>query len=167
MLPIFSDKRVSTTTPFTNCGTICSFPNFCEDNKLFWGMSVNEIDDVFQEYTPEYPIMPTGVGFCMGMSRKAIDKIGDLDAETFGKGYGEENDWCRRAAEAGFVNVHVDNLFVYHKHGGSFASEEKQALIKEHLGLLERKHPDYNRLVAEYCQLDPCAWLRKIGRAHV
>lgn len=160
MLPIFSDKRVSTTTPFTNCGTICSFPNFCEDNKLFWGMSVNEIDDVFQEYTPEYPIMPTGVGFCMGMSRKAIDKIGDLDAETFGKGYGEENDWCRRAAEAGFVNVHVDNLFVYHKHGGSFASEEKQALIKEHLGLLERKHPDYNRLVAEYCQLDPCAWLR-------
>lgn len=160
MPPIFSDKRVATTTPFTNCGTICSFPNFCEDNKLFWGMSVNEIDDAFQEYTPEYPIIPTGVGFCMGMSRKAIDKIGYLDAETFGKGYGEENDWCRRAAEAGFVNVHVDNLFVYHKHGGSFASEEKQALIKEHLGLLERKHPDYNRLVAEYCQLDPCAWLR-------
>lgn len=160
MGPIVLNKKVATTTPFTNCGTICSFPNFCEDNALFWEMGVDEIDEAFQTLAPEYPIIPTGVGFCMGMSRTAIDKIGFLDAENFGKGYGEENDWCRRAADVGFLNIHVDNLFVYHKHGGSFESEEKKALIKAHLERLSQKHPDYNRLVAEYCQLDPCAWRR-------
>ena len=83
--------------------------------------------------------MPTGVGFCMGMNLKAIQEVGLLDEENFGKGYGEENDWCQRAIAAGYENVHVDNLFVYHKHGGSFPSEEKQRLLKEHSEALLRK----------------------------
>lgn len=161
MYPIIANENVASTTPFTNSGTICSFPNFCEDNKLFFGLNVDEIDAYFSNYTPKYPIIPTGVGFCMGMSRKAIDKIGLLDDKTFGKGYGEENDWCRRAVEEGFVNVHVDNLFVFHNHGGSFDSDEKKRLIKEHGELLEKKHPQYNAIVAEYCALDPCAEMRK------
>lgn len=161
MYPIIANENVASTTPFTNSGTTCSFPNFCEDNKLFFGLNVDEIDAYFSNYTPKYPIIPTGVGFCMGMSRKAIDKIGLLDDKTFGKGYGEENDWCRRAVEEGFVNVHVDNLFVFHNHGGSFDSDEKKRLIKEHGELLEKKHPQYNAIVAEYCALDPCAEMRK------
>ena len=48
-------------------------------------------------------------------------------------------------SKAGYENVHVDNLFVYHKHGGSFPSEEKQRLLKEHSDALLRKHPDYNK----------------------
>lgn len=160
MYPIILGEKIASSTPFTNSGTVCSFPNFCEDNCLFFGLNVNEIDRVFQEYTPEYPILPSGVGFCMGMSRKAIDQIGILDAETFDRGYGEENDWCRRAAEAGFVNVLVENLFVYHKHGGSFETEEKKQLIEEHLALVNQKHPGYERLVSEFCNSDPCEWLR-------
>lgn len=35
MLPIFARDNIATTTPFTTCGTICSFPDFCRDNKLF------------------------------------------------------------------------------------------------------------------------------------
>lgn len=35
MLPIFAKENIATTTPFTTCGTICSFPDFCRDNKLF------------------------------------------------------------------------------------------------------------------------------------
>lgn len=93
-------------------------------------MPLWEIDDEFRMIRPQYPAMPTGVGFCMGMNLKAIQEVGLLDEENFGKGYGEENDWCQRAIAAGYENVHVDNLFVYHKHGGSFPSEEKQRLLK-------------------------------------
>ena len=31
--------------------------------------------------------------------------------------------------KAGFTNILVPNLFVYHKHGGSFEQTEKQKLV--------------------------------------
>lgn len=167
MLPIVARENVASSTPFTNSGTICSFPNFCQDNRLFLSLKTEEIDRAFQTITPQYHVIPTGVGFCMGMNRSAIKTIGILDAKSFEKGYGEENDWSRRAAEAGFVNVHVENLFVHHKHGGSFPNEEKQKLIQEHAAILAEKHPDYNRLVANYCAQDPCKSIRETVKEHL
>ena len=64
------------------------------------------------------------------MSKNAIEKVGVLDADSFGMGYGEENDWCQRAILAGYRNVQVENLFVYHKHGGSFLSEDKKRYLE-------------------------------------
>lgn len=160
MIPIICQEQVATATPFTNSGTICSFPNFCEDNDIFEGMRLWQVDQAFRTIRPSYPEIPTGVGFCMGVNIRAIRHVGLLDAETFGKGYGEENDWCRRAVEAGYKNVHVDNLFVYHKHCGSFPSEEKQKLLEQNSKALLAKHPDYNRVVADYCQADPARLVR-------
>ena len=160
MMPIWAKEKIASSTPFTTCGTICSFPDFCRDNKLFEDMPLWEIDDAFRMIKPQYPSMPTGVGFCMGMNIHAIREIGVFDEESFGKGYGEENDWCQRAVEAGYENVHVDNLFVYHKHGGSFPSEEKQRLLKEHRDALVRKHPEYEKDTAAYCRRDPLRTVR-------
>ena len=114
MYPIICGTKVATTTPFTTCGTLCSFPEFCKDNAIFEGMKLWQIDDVFRNMKPQYPSMPTGIGFCMGLNREALSEVGYLDEENFGKGYGEENDWCQRALQAGYRNVHVDNLYVYH-----------------------------------------------------
>lgn len=155
MIPIICQSKVATTTPFTNCGTLCSFPRIGEDNSLVEDLKLWQMDDAFRRIRPQYPVIPTGVGFCMGMNLEAIREIGLLDADTFGKGYGEENDWCRRAAERGYRNIHVDNLFVYHKHGGSFLSEEKQKLLARNSKALLAKHPDYNQVVASYFQADP------------
>ncbi|EET60654.1 glycosyltransferase, group 2 family protein [Marvinbryantia formatexigens DSM 14469] len=163
MLPIICDKKVATTTPFTNSGTICSFPKFCENNELFEGMPLWQIDQAFSQIVPSYPVVPTGVGFCMGMNLNVIKKIGLLDAKTFGKGYGEENDWCRRAVSAGYHNVQADNLFVYHKHGGSFLSEEKKALLETNSKALRLKHPDYDQVVSSYCSRDPMAKTRRLA----
>src|SRR5690606_20433311 len=33
--PILDDETVASATPFTNSGTICSFPKFCKDNPIF------------------------------------------------------------------------------------------------------------------------------------
>ena len=48
-------------------------------------MPLWEIDDEFRMIRPQYPAMPTGVGFCMGMNLKAIQEVGLLDEENFGK----------------------------------------------------------------------------------
>ena len=153
--PVITGEKVATSTPFTNSGTTCSFPNFCKDNVIFEGMQAWKIDNVFRFINPKYPHMPTGIGFCMAMNIAALKEVGLLDEETFGKGYGEENDWCQRAIKAGYKNVHADNLFVYHKHGGSFLSEEKKRLIAENSEKLFARYPDYKREVGAFCAIDP------------
>lgn len=154
MRPVFLDRSVASATPYTNCGTLCSFPDMGRDNPVFDGWTVNCLDAVFRGLVPSYTQMPTGVGFCMGMSKDAIDRIGLFDEENFGKGYGEENDWCQRAVQAGFRNVQVENLFVYHKHGGSFMSEEKAALLAEHTGKLKQMYPRFMEDTAKYFEQD-------------
>jgi O-antigen biosynthesis protein len=156
LYPIKVSPQIASTTPFTNSGTICSFPDTLVDNPLFEGHSLLSIDRRFQILgNQRYVEIPTGVGFCMGFSKQVVDKIGFFDEKTFGKGYGEENDWCLRAFKAGFRNILVPNLFVYHKHGGSFSTKEKEYLLKENLSKLNNKHPEYNKLVSEYIENDP------------
>jgi len=163
MYPIFEMDTIASTTPFTNAGTICSFPNYLEDNPIFEGLSVEEIDKPFHyvNFEKTFIEIPTGVGFCMGVNKTLVDTIGMFD-EVFGKGYGEENDWCQRAIENGYKNLHVTNLFVYHKHGGSFSSEEKKQLIINNLYTLNKKHPTYDKQVQSLISKDELALLRKI-----
>lgn len=159
--PILDDAAIASVTPFTNSGTICSFPRFCDDNHLQAGLDVDQMDRFFREQPLELFEVPTGVGFCMAMSREAIRVVGVFDEEHFGRGYAEENDWCQRAIKAGFKNVHVSNLFVFHNHGGSFQSDEKKLLVEEHLATLNRLHPSYNEDVATYVRRDPARKIRK------
>jgi GT2 family glycosyltransferase len=148
MYPIFKMQNIASTTPFTNAGTICSFPNYLEDNLIFDNMHVDELDSYFQkvDFENTHIDIPTGVGFCMGVNKDLVDKIGMFDT-VFGKGYGEENDWCQRAIKSGYKNLHVPNLFVYHKHGGSFPSEEKKRLIANNSVILNKKHVGFDKQV--------------------
>lgn len=163
MYPIYMMSNIATTTPFTNAGTICSFPNYLEDSPIFEGMSVEEIDQQFRcvNFQTTTIELPTGVGFCMGVNKTLVDKIGMFD-EIFGKGYGEENDWCQRAILQGYKNIHVTNLFVYHKHGGSFQSAEKEKLIRTNLLTLNQKHPTYNEQVQLLIDKDELKLLREM-----
>lgn len=164
MRPIRLDPSVATVTPFTNSGTICSFPRFLEDNDLPEGYSLEMVDAVFSKVLPRYEIVPTGVGFCMAMSKEAIRKVGLLDADAFGRGYGEENDWCQRAIKLGYRNVIAENLFVWHKHGGSFQSEEKKKAIEAHLAVLCRRYPNYVGDVQAFSARNPHQALREFAK---
>ena len=161
--PILKDEKIASVTPFSNCATICSFPNFCKDNELLPNISLNKLDELFSNYGSKQVIdIPTGVGFCMAMSRACLSKFGVLDT-IYGKGYGEENDWCRRVAEYGYRNVMITNLFVYHKHGVSFAEQmnkSKQERIEENLIVLTKRYPDYTKLVDVFVANDPIKDIR-------
>ena len=98
----------------------------------------------------------------MGINYDLIQEIGFFSEEEFGKGYGEENDWCQRAIVHGYKNLIVANLFVYHKHGGSFSAEQKALLMKENAVKLLHKHPNYDKDVEAYVQSDPHHTLRQI-----
>ncbi|MCB5197373.1 glycosyltransferase [Deefgea salmonis] len=163
MYPIFTMDNIASTTPFTNAGTICSFPRYLEDNSIFEGLDVEELDSYFKSINVNNSMIeiPTGVGFCMGVNKYLVDEIGMFD-EVFGKGYGEENDWCQRAVAHGYKNLHIPNLFVFHKHGGSFDSETKKKLIENNYKILTKKHSDYEKQVQLTIQENKLELVRKL-----
>lgn len=159
--PLDRDPAVASTTPFSNCASICGFPAMPGDNRLFLGLDPERIDDACRRLEPTLLLpIPTGVGFCMGMSRHALARIGFVEQQTFGTGYGEENDWCRKAMAAGFVNVQAANLFVPHIHGGSFPSEQKRRQMERNQAILHQRYPDYAGDIAELILADPLSELR-------
>ena len=142
LAPFEKESKLATATPFTNSAVIFSYPNFGEDNELKF--SLQEIDRAFQKIEPtdnQLEETYSGTGFCMAINMKCWKDIGELDVEAFGKGYGEENDWCMRATQKGWSHKLVNNLFVHHCHGGSFLSEEKKALCDRNRQILISRYP--------------------------
>jgi GT2 family glycosyltransferase len=148
-----SDPRIATATPFSNNAEICAIPDFCAPNPM-----PPDPDAVARACRaagpPEYPELPTGVGFCLYVRRAALDAIGDFDAATFGRGYGEENDFCRRAARHGWRNVLCDDAYVAHVGNVSFGALG-HAPGGTNAARLSARYPDYNRLVADFIAADP------------
>jgi GT2 family glycosyltransferase len=152
----YQRDRVGSLTPFSNNATICSFPNFCRDNELLFNFTVKELDDYFSSRFSSGDLIdiPTGIGFCMYIRRDCLADVGYFDVESFGKGYGEENDWCQRSEKAGWSNFHQANVFVYHKGGVSFDLEQSPRIANA-LQVLATKHPDYNLKVQYFIKQDP------------
>lgn len=158
-----SDPHIGTITPFSNNAEICSFPNFCRDNPLPPGMSAEDVNRAMERAAvPLYPDIPTGVGFCMFIRRALLDKIGLFDAETFGLGYGEENDFCMRAVQAGYRNVLCDDTFILHVGSSSF-DNKKGALAQQNMQRLVAKHPNYLKEVTSFIAADPLKPIRDMA----
>jgi len=163
MAPVFEDARVASATPFTNAGTVCSFPVINEDNPIFAGLPVEEVDRPFRRVKPGRWIdLPTGIGFCMGVNLSAWKELGNFDEEAFSPGYGEENDWCLRAYARGYRNVAVPNLFVYHKSGGTFAPRRRNELLERHVATVFRRYPHYNVMLDIFAKKDPLGPYREL-----
>jgi O-antigen biosynthesis protein len=164
MAPIFAQPdQIASTTPFTNAGEVVSFPNLAVDNPMYLGLETDQLDRYFSRLDAKgiEIDMISAVGFCMGFNRRVVDHIGYFDAEAFGRGYGEENDWSLRARAAGYRNVLVPNLFVRHEHGACYPPAEKRALMKKSLAVIQERYPGYRSDVQEYYQLDPALRLRQ------
>ena len=150
-----SDSSIATATPWSNNGEIVSIPTFCAPNP------VPESPDTIASAIascgkPNYPEMPTAVGFCMAISLLSIKRVGLFDEETFGRGYGEENDFCQRVEQAGLRNVLCDNAYVVHHGGASFGPLGLKP-DESSMQRLLAKHPDYQDKVMEFIHKDPLA----------
>lgn len=156
----YSDARIGSVTPFSNNATICSYPIFCADNELPEGYSAAELDDVFAEVNSGQLVdIPTAVGFCMYIRRDCLDDAGLFDAKLFGRGYGEENEFCMRSAERGWRHVLTGDTFVYHKGGVSFAETQSEHQRHGHK-VLTRLYPHYDALIQQHIADNPARSLR-------
>jgi len=125
-----SAADIGTATPFSNNATICSYPFEGWDGGVPGSLGLAGLDRVTAEANRgQRASIPTAVGFCMYIRRACLDKVGAFDAERFGRGYGEENDFCLRASAAGWRHVLAADVFVYHEGAVSF-SEGRAAFGK-------------------------------------
>lgn len=150
--------RLATVTPLSNNATICSYPETLSDNRLGLELAPAEIDRLAAEVNPgKHVTTPTGVGFCMYIRREAVRDVGLLDERHFGRGYGEENDFCQRAIRRGWNNGLACDVYVRHVGSVSFKGEAAERTAKA-IKTLARLHPHYEADVARYISDDP-AWV--------
>ena len=156
----YCDRKVASVTPFSNNATICSYPRFCEDNQLPEGYDVARLDALFSRTHPGAVVdIPTAIGFCMYIRRDCLDQVGLFDVDNFGKGYGEENDFCCRAHAAGWRNLHALDTFVLHSGGVSFGAS-KTPRERAAMETMRRLHPRYEQTVHDFVTADPARVFR-------
>ena len=100
------------------------------------------------------------MAYSLAIAQRAEQRIGYFDAAAFGRGYGEENDFCQRAEKAGLKNVLCDDAYVVHHGGASFGPLDIKPDANSMQRLLD-KHPDYERQVAKFIHDDPLSYRRQ------
>ena len=156
----YSQPHVASVTPFSNNATICSYPRFCQPNELPAGIDTAQLDQLFATHLAGQTVpIPTAIGFCMYIRRQCLQDVGLFDVKNFGKGYGEENDFCVRAQQAGWVNLHALDTFVRHAGGVSFG-DSKSTRELQAMQTIRRLHPEYESDVHAFVQSDPARQAR-------
>ena len=153
--PFDHDPKIASVTPLSNDAEIFSVPMICDAVPLPAGM-VDRLDGVAQSLSVpgHLPSAPTGVGFCMAINARWFAKEPRFDLE-FGRGYGEEVDWCQKTRKAGARHVCLPNLFVEHAGGQSFGGEAKRALVLRANAMIARRYPVYDLEVQAFIGRDP------------
>ena len=158
----YSNDKVATVTPLTNNGTIASVPNFAEDNSVPENYTVDSFADLIESISlNKFPEIPTAVGFCMYIKRDVINEIGLFNEELFGKGYGEENDFCLRARKAGWINILDDATYIFHAGSTSFTNKIRKQQVAKNLKVIERLYPGYQKSISDFVINNPLSDIHK------
>ncbi|MCF2903360.1 glycosyltransferase [Octadecabacter sp. CECT 8868] len=160
LLAHLDSPDVASVTPMSNDAEIFTVPVLCAPSALTSG-AVDELDAVAATFDPikAQIDVPTGVGFCMAMSPKYLRDVPFFDT-AFGRGYGEENDWCKKTEALGGRHVAAGNVFVEHYGGMSFGSAAKQRLLEKNIAKLAARYPKYEKEVHTFISNDPLATVR-------
>lgn len=151
--PLLADPAVASVTPMSNDAELMSVPVICVRSQLGAG-AVDAVDAVARRIDPDLADAPTGVGFCMALSPRFLQAVPALDT-AFGRGYGEEVDWCQKTRALGGRHVCLTNLFVEHRGGASFGTEAKQDLIRRNGAVISARYPGFDAEVQRFIGNDP------------
>jgi GT2 family glycosyltransferase len=155
-----SDRSIGTVTPFSNNATICSYPRTLAANPLPSGETTASLDAAFAAANAGRSAdIVTAVGFCMYITRRCLDRIGSFDYERYGTGYGEEVDFCMRAARAGFRNVIAADVFVRHHGEVSFEGGSERRLKAQ--ATVDALYPEFQQRLKAFIPADPLRGLRR------
>ena len=155
------EPRAGTVTPFSNNATIASYPRFAQPNALPRGATPAGLDAVFARANAGRSAdLPTAVGFCMFIARACLEATGPFDEEAFGRGYGEEVDFCLRAAKAGWRHLLAADVFVFHEGEVSFGPGAP-AIREKAQRLIDARHPEFQPRLADFIAREPVRPLRR------
>ncbi|WP_241557913.1 glycosyltransferase [Falsirhodobacter deserti] len=159
LLRPLADPTVATVTPMSNDAEIFSVPRICTRTPLQPG-EADALDQVAQRFGEAADVeAPTGVGFCMAMQMDFLRRIPAFDP-VFGRGYGEEVDWCQKTRALGGRHIGIGSLFVEHRGGESFGSDAKLALVQANNRIVSERYPKYDLEVQRFIQDDPLRTVR-------
>ena len=164
------DNKAAVVSPRSNNATLCTVPLSAAPKK---GIYANESYELFinkiktNSKFPSSNVAPTAHGFCMLIKRSVIHKIGLFD-EVFGKGYGEEVDFCQRARKVGYKCLISNRSFVFHLEARSFTIETKNKLLEKNNKIIWKRWPNYRDEVREYMkkqnEFEDKIFLAKFGK---
>jgi len=139
-----ADDAIASATAVSDNAGAFSVPELEQYNALPAGWDTERAARaLWQRAGLVHPHLPTGNGFCMYLRRDALDAVGAFDEAAFPQGYGEENDWCQRAAARGLHHVIAGNVFVRHARSASFGDERRAALGRAGMAVLRKRWPRY------------------------
>jgi GT2 family glycosyltransferase/glycosyltransferase involved in cell wall biosynthesis len=156
------DSLVATVSVFTNSGTILSLPDRNRPAAtLPQSLALDAVAQAIRDRSLRLrPRIPTAVGHCFLVTRRALDLVGLFD-ETFSPGYGEEVDFSQRCVARGLQHVVADDTFVQHAGSASFSSTEgRDALQHSHDRIINTRYPYYGAWVSlvSASRSDPLAY---------
>ena len=138
-----STNDIATVSVFTNNGTILSLPHRNSPApEIVGGWSVDEAATRIAAISERVrPVLPTAVGHCFLVKRRAIELVGGFD-DAFGTGYGEEVDFSQRCIRLGLRHIVADDVFVFHKGSSSFTAGARPQQIA-HEAIVNARYPWY------------------------
>jgi len=149
------EPGAGTVTPFSNNGEICTVPAICTSRPLTDPELIGRLAaTAATRNAGQTADIPVGVGFCLYIRRDCLDAVGLLDEASWGKGYGEETDFCLKAAARGFRNLLAADCFVVHRGEVSFGPQ-KRARLQEAARLIAERYPFYDAHIRRYIREDP------------
>jgi GT2 family glycosyltransferase len=173
---LLQSHRVGIVGPLSNAATWQSVPeinvggNRRAVNAMPQGFTVDDMNRIAEACSPaRFPRVGLANGFCFGVKRTVFDAIGLFDEESFPRGYGEENDFCIRAVDAGFEIVIATNCYVYHEESSSYSSALRDKLAQETEKVLLKKYPAarIREAVASYKDNSTLTEVRECFRKHL
>ena len=149
---------IGTASPLSNEATILSYPRADRRNDM--PGDVAAMGELVEAAGAASVDIPTGIGFCLYIRRECIEATGLLRADLFAQGYGEENDFCRRAAWLGWRHIAVPRAYVAHRGGESFGAATT-SLVERNTAAMERLHPGYAASIEKWIAADPLGPARR------
>lgn len=140
--------QIGIVGPLSNAASTQSVPgvegseNQTAINTLPTGVSIDDFSSYIESIAKDAPkpLVPLVHGFCFTISQAVIERIGYFDEINFPRGYGEENDYCFRAEDAGFILSIATDVFVFHAKSKSYKSDERESFMNDGMNALIRKY---------------------------
>lgn len=162
MAPMLTNPGVASVTPLSNEAEILSL-NVPQGVDCTAPIPAADIDAALErlDWHAASCEVPTGIGFCMLMNREWLDRAPLFDT-TFGKGYGEEVDWCLTVTRMGAIHIGHGGLFVEHKGASSFMSKSAPTKAKNQQ-IISNRFPGFDLMVQDFRHADPLIGSRLVA----